>query len=216
MAPDLRMPDVDWLVHLVTMLISIAVLAPVVLQPWVEPKWLFLDALTAAELSDSCCRSYYGFISLLGIMIWVASAAVCLFAAALLFFMGKKNSFLVFALSAGLFTGWLALDDGFLLHERVLPGLGVPQNAVLAGYVIIAFGYLAANYRILLASDYWLLLAGGGALAFSMLVDVVFHSLDPNMVLLEDSAKFVGICAWATFHITTMAKILLLDREARP
>lgn len=213
--PRMRLPDIDWMIHLGTILLSVLILAPVIIQPWIEPKWLFLDPLTAAELSESCCRSYYGFISLLGVMLWVAAAAICLFAAVLLLAARRTGEVLIFALSAGLLTGWLALDDAFLLHERVLPGLGIPQNAILAAYVLLAIGYLIANYRVLLASDFWLLLAGGGALAFSMLVDVVFHSLDPNMVLLEDSMKFVGICAWAAFHISAMAKILILDRGGR-
>ena len=190
--------------RVVTFTLPALFLAAVLLQPWAEPKWMFLDPLTAAQFSGDCCHSYYGFVSNLGIMIWSATAAICLFAAVMFAFSLRNRKMAWFALSAGVLTGWLALDDAFMAHEIILPSFGIPQGAVIAAYASLALIYVAASWRIILESDYWILLIGGGALAASILIDQAFHSLAPVLVYAEDSAKFFGIFCWASFHITTM------------
>lgn len=202
-------------VRAATLLLPVTFLAAVLLQPWAEPKWMFLDPLTAAELSGDCCHTYYGFVSNLGIMLWSATAAVCLFSA-ILFVAQKRDIALVwFAASAGLLTGWLALDDAFMVHEVVFPSFGIPQNAVLAFYVVLGGLYGLTSWRTIFRQDWPLLFVAGSALALSMLVDTVFHSLVPSLVYLEDSAKFFGICAWAAFHISALAGLLSTSPIAR-
>lgn len=200
-----------WLIRIFTAVVPLAFLLVVSFQPWVEPKWMFLDPLTAAELSGDCCHTYYGFVSTLGLMLWALTSAICLFAAVLLLHRGASGAMLRFSISAGVLTGWLGLDDAFLVHETVLPSFGVPQNAVLAFYVSLAVAYVISNWRLLLSFDFWLLMMGGGALAASVLIDTVFHSLNPALVLLEDGAKFFGVCCWASFHVTTLARVLMHD-----
>ena len=199
---------VDWGIRMFTFLVPSLFLAAVVFQPWVEAKWMFLDPLTAAELSGDCCHSHYGFVSTAGVILWAATAAISLFSAAMLLIARTKGSLVLFPLLAGMLTGWIALDDAFLLHETVLPSFGVPQNAVIAFYVLLAFGYFAANWKAILKYDFWILGMGAAALGTSIAVDTIFHSLNPTFVLLEDSAKFFGIFCWATFHVTTFAKVL--------
>lgn len=179
-------------------------LSAVLLQPWVEPKWMFLDTLTAAELSGDCCHVYYGFVSNLGILLWCGTAAVCFTAAAVFFAAGSSFKMARFAISASFLTGWLALDDMFLLHELVLPSLGVPQTVVIAIYGVLTLAYLSANWRFLIKQEWWILALGGIALAVSVFVDTAFHSLVPALVYLEDSAKFFGIVCWASFHLVTI------------
>lgn len=199
---------VDWLIRTITFLLPVMFLSVVVFQPWVEPKWMFLDPLTAAELSGDCCHSHYGFVSTAGIILWAATAAISLFTAALLVAARKTIALVMFPLLAGLLTGWLTLDDAFLLHETVLPAFGIPQNLVIAAYVLLALIYFSVNWKLILKHDFWLLAMGASTLAISVLVDTVFHSLNPFLVLLEDSAKFFGIFCWASFHVTTFAKII--------
>ncbi len=191
-------------VRLLTFIAPLLLLGAVLLQPWAEPKWMFLDPLTAAQLSGECCSTYFGFVSNLGIMIWSSTAAVCLFSAALFALLKADRALTWFALSSGILTGWLALDDTFLVHETVMPSLGVPQNAVIAAYAALALLYIASSWRVILASDFWILLIGGLALVVSIVVDTAFHSLNPSLVYIEDSAKFFGIFCWASFHITSL------------
>ncbi len=204
--------QVRWL----SFVLPILFLAGVMLQPWVESKWMFLDALTAAELSGDCCHSYYGFVSTLGIMVWSATAGVCLFAAILLGLQWRGDAALRFAASAGLLTGAVALDDALLLHEVAFPSFGIPQNAVLATYLLLGVLYLLASWRIILKADLVLLAAAGSAMVLSIGVDTVFHSLDPRVVALEDGAKFFGIVCWAAFHISTLAFLLAPSDSPRP
>lgn len=187
-----------------------SLLGAVFLQPWAEPKWMFLDALTAAELSGDCCHVYYGFISNLGIMLWSGTAAVCLIAALCLFKGKAPRQALRFTASACGLTGWLALDDAFLLHELVLPSLGLPQPVVLAATAALALLYGAMNWRLIFSQEWWVLGLGAFGLALSLGVDQVFHSLSPGLVYLEDSAKFFGIVCWAGFHLMTVY-LLLVD-----
>lgn len=195
-------------VRLAALSLSLSILSAVLLQPWVEAKWMFLDPLTAAELSGDCCHTYYGFVSNLGVMAWSATAAVCLFAALVLAAQRRRKALIGFAASAGLLTGWLALDDALLIHEVVFPSFGIPQNAVLVLYLVLGGVYGLASWRTILQSDWLLLFIAGGSLALSMGIDTVFHSLAPTLVYLEDSAKFIGICAWGAFHISTMFAVL--------
>lgn len=201
-----------WSVRIASLLLPSALIAAVLLQPYADPKLMFLDALAAAEFAPACCRPYFGFVSMLGIMLWVTTAAVCLFSALILLCTGARRGTIQFALFAGLFTGWLALDDAFLLHEVILPEFGVPQNAVLATIALLAAGYALVAWRRVMASDPLLFLAAGAALATSMAVDTIFHSLDAHLVYLEDGAKFIGIFCWTTFHVSTMARILLAGK----
>ena len=46
-----RASPVDWMVRIAAVILPTLLLGAVILQPWVEPKWMFLDPLTAAQLS---------------------------------------------------------------------------------------------------------------------------------------------------------------------
>lgn len=179
-------------------------LAGVVLQPFVDAKWMFFDFLTAAEFSDDCCHVYYGFVSNLGIFLWVATAAICLFAA-LVFHLKKQSKALIrFALTAGLLSAWLGLDDAFLLHEVVFPKLGVPQFAVLTVYVALALAYVFGSWRVIFSSEFWILGFAGAGVGLSLGIDQILHSIESRDIIMEDSAKFIGIFCWFAFHLVTL------------
>jgi len=108
----------DWFVRLANFVLPVTFLARVILQPWVGPKWMFLP-LTAAQLSGGCCRTRYGFVSVLGVIPWVAIAAVGCFSAAQLLATGFSGPILRFALTAVLLNGWRALDDASLVSNRI-------------------------------------------------------------------------------------------------
>lgn len=181
-----------------------AFLAVVLLQPFVEPKWMFLDTLAAAEYAPDCCHVYYGLVSNMGLLLWSGTAAVCLLAGLVFLSVDKKNPFTRLALSAGLLTAWIAVDDMFLVHEKVLPALGVSQMLVVASYMGLAVLYVFTSWRYIFQQQWWMLALGGAALASSILIDQIYHSLDAHLVYLEDSAKFFGIVCWTIFHLLTV------------
>lgn len=202
-----------WTIRFISVVLPVLFLIVIVFQPWVDPKWMFLDSLTSAEFAPQCCPPYFGFVSTLGIMLWVITATVCLFSALIIYGSKQHSHLFKFALSGGILTGWLALDDAFLLHEKVLPAFGVPQNIVLAIYVLLTLAYVLASWRAILTSDYWILAFGGLAFIASLFIDVYFSSLNPLLVSLEDSAKFLGIFCWASFHITTFSRAILVKED---
>ncbi len=197
-------PNTRLFLFVFVLLLPIIFLLIVSLQPWVNPKWMFLDTVTAAEYSDDCCHVYYGFVSNLGIFLWVATASVCLFSATIILQWKNAKALFRFAVTAGVFSAWLAMDDAFLLHEIVFPKIGVPQFLVLAVYVLLAVAYILASWRVIFSSEYWILMLGVGGVAISLGVDQLFHSLDPTIVIIEDSAKFFGLFCWFAFHLVTL------------
>ena len=95
-------------------------------QPWGDPRWVFLDGQTVGELSGDCCHVYDGAFSMLGIMLWAATASLACLSAIVLQRLGQRKE-AVFALQAMILSGVLAIDDAYLLHEIVFPKVGVPQ-----------------------------------------------------------------------------------------
>lgn len=195
-----------YMIHVITYAIPTLILTIVAIQPWEDPKFMFLDVIVAAEVAPECCSVAYGFMSQLGILMWICTATACLFAGVLMLINGLPKNLAIFAISAGLLAGWLGIDDAFLLHEKVLPKFGVPQTVVLMTYVVLTLAYIAASWRILLKSDFLILAAGAAAFAISLAIDIVLHT--PDWVHLEDSAKFFGIFCWMSFHIATLLKML--------
>lgn len=134
-----------------------------------------------------------GALSHLGVLLWATSATVLLFAASI-----SRGDDAQLAALLGAFTAYLGLDDLFLLHERVLPALGIPQEVVLAGYVVALGGIVARHRRTTLTTDdrILLMLAAVG-FAVSLLLDVVIEVSSA----VEDSAKFVALGAYLAFSL---------------
>lgn len=195
---------IKWRVGSAIIVLPTLFLAIILLQPLAEPKWMFLDTLAAAELSGDCCHVYYGFVSNAGLLLWSGTAAVCLLLGLCFQYLGGLPALTRFALSAGALTGWIALDDMFLLHEKVFPALGIPQTLVVMSYLGLGLIYALANWRFILGQEFWILGLGGSALVVSIGVDTIFHSLVPALVYLEDGAKFFGIFCWMSFHLLTL------------
>lgn len=185
------------------MMISLAAI-----QPWIDPRWLFLDGQTVGEMSGDCCHVYDGAFSMLGIMLWASTAALASFSA-IIFQQLYQRVDAKFALQAMLLSSILAIDDAYLLHEIVLPKLGLPQELVLLGIGILTLTYLVANARRLIRSNPWLLIFSLSAFVFSVAIDQVFHSLDPVFVVFEDGAKLMGIVAWFLFHLNAFSDTLI-------
>ena len=178
-----------------------------VFQPWIDPRWLYMDTQTVGELSGDCCHVYDGAMSSLGIMIWAGTSAIS--SLALLVYLRRSDPRGAwFAAHGAVVSAVLALDDSYLLHEIVFPKLGFPQIIVigLIGGLILAYlwlqrAFMGAPYR-------WLLGLALFAFAFSVGVDQLFHSILPIWIVVEDGAKFIGIVCWFLWHIVSHAERL--------
>ena len=181
------------------------------LQPWVDPRWLYLDPQTVGELSGDCCHIYDGAISTLGIMLWASTAAVSLFAA-LLLFASHRTRAAFFGLHGFMLSALLALDDAYLLHEVAGPKIGIPQIAMIGMIAAAIVTYLGLQRRYLLGSYRWVLGLSLSCFGLSVGIDQVFHNIGSIWVVAEDGPKFIGIVAWFLFHLMTHVQLVLIRR----
>ena len=158
---------------------------------------------------------YLGFVSNVGILLWAAAAGVFLFAARVLALAGGDARWRRFLFASGAFGALLALDDLFMLHERVLPDvLGIPQPAVAAAYAVDGLAYLAWFSPLIAASAWPVLLAAFGLLAASLGMDQLPVELYAR-ALWEDAAKLLGIGAWLSYALATSAAALGVPARQR-
>ncbi len=202
------------LIWALTLLPPLALMIGVAVQPWVDPGDLLRDPLAVAETVDRCCKVYHGAVSSLGVLLWAAAAAVCLFAAAVLYTLARPMAEVVFMASAGLLTGLFTVDDLFLVHDNILPAFGVSQPVTYAAYGLCGITYLLLSWRQILKCRYGLLAVAIALLAVSVVVDSLFHSDHPARILIEDGAKLGGIFAWASFHATAAWQLLVRSSRA--
>ena len=159
---------------------------------------------------------YIGALSHLGILVWGAGSAVCLFAAWLQVSgddAGERRRFL--AVSAAV-TAWLVLDDLLTLHEVVIPSLlGMRQRYVLALYAAGMVVYLVRFRKTILRTEYSILLLSLSCFGVSVLADILQTRLSwAGHHYLEDGAKLAGIASWtAYFARTAMLQVRSGARE---
>lgn len=191
---------------------QILVLLTVSLQNTIPLERLFRDTIAVAEDYPGCCHVYDGMMSNLGILMWWSTASVS--ALAFLILKQQKQDLRTagsFGLAAVL-TGWLTLDDLFMLHESVFPVFGVPQYATYIIYGVLTIGYLLVAWRVIVAKFPVLTLATLGMFGMSAGVDVIadgsFGQLTQFLkentrieLLLDDGFKFLGIGFWLYLHL---------------
>ena len=138
------------------------------------------------------------------------------FASLLQFRTNRRSEDATFLAAAGVFTGWLALDDLFMIHEDVLPWFGVSQIVTYGAYAAMAALYFLYAWRQILAFRPLLMAVALALLGSSVLIDVFWHSESAVRVFLEDGTKFLGILAWTSFHFTialeTMGRSVAMPR----
>ncbi len=153
---------------------------------------------------------YVGALSLVGLFLWTAAAALCFFTTARLWRSAAPRSERTFFLGAGLLTTVLLLDDAFLFHESIAPhDLGISSSVVYAAYGTAVVGLFWAHQRAVWNSAYSILgvsvvfLAAGVGIDLMIDHDFILPSLfvdAPGLeYYLEDGAKLFGIAGWGTY-----------------
>lgn len=156
-----------------------------------------------------------GFVSNLGIVLWCATAAICLYSAALLRKRGDSGELASFFQYAGLLTTFLMLDDLFLFHERLAQMyFHVPQIAVVAAYGVATLVFLIRFRELILRTEFVLLGSAFAFFAFSLLVDQVLDEVMPMEHLFEDGSKFLGILGWLAYFTRTTFQALGVHNSA--
>jgi hypothetical protein len=137
---------------------------------------------------------YFGSLSQAGVLIWIASASVCAFAARLLWNSGaldqRRLSRLLTILGAG--SLWMALDDLLLIHEQ-LGRLMFDQESrhtgealVFGAYALMMLGCLVRYRECVEQTEVAILFAALLSLAASVAIDTVLQlDIGGNNFILE-------------------------------
>ncbi|MEL7155828.1 MAG: hypothetical protein AAFN30_04430 [Actinomycetota bacterium] len=145
---------------------------------------------------------YVGLVSNLGILGWTTATVTSVVGAGAAV-RGGRHGAAQFLRAGATLSGLLLLDDLFQLHIVVPDTLGQPKLVFYLVYGLLGGWWALASARELLRTRWPLLVAAVFALGGSVLVDVFGHGAGAALVV-EDSAKFLGILAWALyFSVTT-------------
>ncbi|WP_460923855.1 hypothetical protein [Pontibacter brevis] len=177
-----------------------------------------MSELTRDAVVVSGGSFYHGMISNIGILLWCATAAICLFSV-LLLKMWDLNFYKNFLLCGGLLTTTLLLDDLFLLHEGELPALlGIRERYVMVTYLVLIALFLICFVKKIWTTSYLVLLSSLGFFGLSVFTDALslFIEIEEKSstgelaYLFEDGFKLMGIVGW--FYYFTSTSLTVIER----
>lgn len=154
-----------------------------------------------------------GILSNLGILLWCAAASICAFAAMTLRNIKQRDTFW-FLLSSALLSTYLLFDDFFLIHEDLASRyFGLNEKVIFVALGISVSAYLIAFRRVILRTNFGVLLLALGFLTTSVVIDVI---LEPWLwrvghwkYFFEDGAKWLGIACWCSYYAHTSHQLLV-------
>lgn len=149
----------------------------------------------SAQLSGE--SSFMGFLSNIGIWLWVSSAAICFFVVASKKSVLEKSHKELLILS-GVLSLILAIDDFFMIHDRY-----VNEYICYVIYAICAGALLLRQFKMILKIEPLAFLLMGAFLMSSILTDVGQSRipLDYSVIqLFEEGFKFIGASVWLYFN----------------
>ena len=188
------LPDRKGLLALYLPILVLLLLVAIAARSW----HIGLSNFTRDMASIANVHPLVGVVSNVGILLWCATAAICLFSRRLLRQKGLHAE-ARFLLWAGLMTIVLLVDDLFMIHEYIAPvHFHVNEKLVLASYALATGAYLLSHRRLILAANYQLLAAAMALFTASMLVDLA-DGLG-WWRLAEDGCKILGIASWLGYH----------------
>lgn len=146
-----------------------------------------------------------GFLSSLGVLLWCVAASICFFAAWTLR-NSKPRDMPWFLLFSALLSAYLLFDDLFQFHEDLASRyLGLNEKVAVAALLIAISAYLIAFRRIILRTNFTVLLLALGFFATSVVIDTLLCS----EYFFEDGAKWLGIASWCSYFAQTSHQFLV-------
>ena len=160
---------------------------------------------------------YVGAFSNLGIILWTIAATLCIVSAVYLKRYIPDSPLRLFLLHIGIFTTVLMLDDVYMWHDAMLPYyFGIDGRFVYAAYFIYTLYFIVRFRKVILKTDYIILLASVFLMSLSVLCDTLedmgtynnallkLTGLSPAglgqfAVLFEDTFKGLGIITWLIY-----------------
>lgn len=194
-------------------LLSVLIVLAVWWQPFVAVEYITRDPAAIANHPI-----YYGALSNLGVLLWMASATACLVGALVAKTLSARGEIVGFFSGFAGLSAMLCMDDLFLIHEEILPNkLGISENVLFVFYAIALLFLLLRFRKILLRTQPILLALSLCLFSMSMSSDLIpaLASLPrDNTFALEDGSKFVAIFAWFSYFLwIAVEKIVLLAND---
>ena len=146
-----------------------------------------------------------GALSRVGLILWGGAAAGAALVALVTDDRARREMFGLLALG----LAGLGLDDALLIHEVVLPELGIPEKLVLAVWAVLAGLWLARYATRIRGTNRTLGVLALGAFAGSLAVDVLGHT-----EWLEDVFKTIGVATLVAI-IAAELRAAVEDRHRR-
>lgn len=163
-----------------------------------------------AVLERRAYAPYIGILSNLGILLWSATATLCLFTAMGIEAKAEGPRRAFFLAAGGLTLLWL-LDDLLMIHEAT------DQGFVYAVYTLAAGLFLLRHIREILAGETILLALALAGFALSVGIDGnLVPTPEAAHYFLEDGLKFTGLCFWFAFFGRACRKAVFGERPAGP
>lgn len=165
-----------------------------------------IAAFTRDPASVAHIHPFIGVVSNIGVMLWTATATICLFSWAILRHNLDEMRFSTFLLCSGLMTTLLLLDDFFLLHETIFPiYFGAPEKVVFIGYAGLILCGMVMFKKCILKTEYLILLIAVGFFGLSLFIDTFQDRIESFIggwrILFEDGFKLLGIVGWFGYFL---------------
>jgi hypothetical protein len=156
-------------------------------------------------------KPYIGILSNMGILLWCATSTIILYSSLICRILKRSPTETNFLFFSGLLSIFLMIDDLFLLHDVIFPKyLMINQKLFYLVYGFSVIAIFIRYYRIMLNTDYVLLMIAFILLGLSAITDVLLamglhfkHEYG-----YEDSFKFLGIIAWFSYFSRTAFKFV--------
>ncbi len=160
--------------------------------------------MTEDPLQTAKMPFYTGMLSNLGAVLWAGAAASSLLCAILL---RRRRRLSLFMGVSGLVTGYLLVDDLFMMHEQFLRNwVHLPEKLVFSAYAVMFIGYALFFMRDILADDHYPVLGAASLfLVSSMIYDALAGHGDRG-TFFEDTLKFIGISLWFTYFFSNSVR----------
>lgn len=163
-----------------------------------------ISDLTRDPASVMGAPFYVGLLSNIGILLWSASAAICLFCSAVLRKDINNRELPLFLFFSGIITSIFLLDDLFFLHESIYPAyFNVSDKTIYLAYAIMVFLYLIRFRVTIIGTEFLLLLFAFAFFGLSVVLGINLIDLPASHYLFKDGAKLFGIVTWSTYLTRT-------------
>ena len=138
--------------------------------------------------------SFLGFVSNIGIWLWVSAAAIGFYASSPVgekITVGRQRE-LLFLMS--ILSLLLAIDDFFLIHDRY-----IDERLCYLAYAMFAGTLLVRHFRTIIHIEGFAFLLAGSLLALSILTDLIQDHIPlayRHVQVFEEGFKFMGAATW--------------------